>query len=139
LAELCARAEHEGCLVLSGSASELERELPFWVFVDALDEYLRALEPSRLDALDEDGRAQLSHVFPCFSGHPTGSDAGSQDERFQTHRAVRRLLEALARPKPLVLGAHPVTRTGANEVVLTPGTDHRAAARSPRSRALRGA
>jgi hypothetical protein len=103
LAELCARAEHEGWLVLSGSASELDRELPFWVFVDALDEYLRALEPSQLGALDEAGRAQLSHVFPCFSGHPAGSDAGSQDERFQTHRAVRQLLEALARPKPLVL------------------------------------
>ena len=26
--------------MLSGSASELERDLPFWVFVDALDEYV---------------------------------------------------------------------------------------------------
>src|SRR5689334_17564022 len=38
LAELAARADAKGHLVLSGSASELERELPFWVFVDALDE-----------------------------------------------------------------------------------------------------
>ena len=41
LAELAARAEERGHLVLSGSASELERDLPFWVFVDALDEYVR--------------------------------------------------------------------------------------------------
>ena len=38
LGELAARAERRGYLVLSGSASELERELPFSVFVDALDE-----------------------------------------------------------------------------------------------------
>ena len=41
LAELEARAEARGWLVLSGSASELERDLPFSVFVDALDEYVR--------------------------------------------------------------------------------------------------
>ena len=41
LAELAARADARGQLVLSGSASELERDLPFSVFVDALDEYVR--------------------------------------------------------------------------------------------------
>ena len=40
LAELAARADARGQLVLYGSASELERDLPFWVFVDALDEYV---------------------------------------------------------------------------------------------------
>ena len=40
-------ADERGCLVLSGSASELERDLPFWVFVDALDEYVRGLPPAR--------------------------------------------------------------------------------------------
>ena len=29
----------------TGSASELERDLPFWVFVDALDEYVAGLDP----------------------------------------------------------------------------------------------
>ena len=33
-----------GHLVLSGSASELERDLPFSVFVDALDEYVRGID-----------------------------------------------------------------------------------------------
>ena len=40
LAELGRIADERGCLVLTGSASELEVELPFWVFVDALDEYV---------------------------------------------------------------------------------------------------
>ena len=42
LAELVARAEARGHLVLAGSAAELERDLPFSVFVDALDEYVEA-------------------------------------------------------------------------------------------------
>ena len=43
--ELAARAELRGHLVLSGSASELERDLPFSVFVHALDEYVESLDP----------------------------------------------------------------------------------------------
>ena len=43
LGELAARADERGQLVLSGSASELEGDLPFWVFVDALDEYVQSL------------------------------------------------------------------------------------------------
>ena len=49
LAELAARADARGHLVLSGSATELERDLPFWVFVDALDEYVQGLDPRRLE------------------------------------------------------------------------------------------
>ena len=46
LAELAARADARGHLVLAGSASELERDLPFWVFVDALDEYVAGPRPA---------------------------------------------------------------------------------------------
>jgi ATP/maltotriose-dependent transcriptional regulator MalT len=99
LTELGARADARGALVLSGSASEFERDLPFWVFVDALDEYVHGLAPHRLAALDEDGRAELAHVFPSLDG---GGDV-LQAERYRSHRAVRQLLEALAGPKPLVL------------------------------------
>jgi hypothetical protein len=103
LRELGARADAQGRTVLWGSASELERELPFWVFVDALDEYLEGLDPRRLAALDEVDRAQLGHVFPSFDAHAAGVGPGLQDERFRTHRAVRQLFELLAVPKPLVL------------------------------------
>jgi DNA-binding NarL/FixJ family response regulator len=98
LAELAAHAEERRCLVLAGSAAELESDLPFWVFVDALDDYVHGVEPHRLDALDADARAQLGHVLPALA-----SDGGVPAERFRMHRAVRDLLAALADAKPLVL------------------------------------
>src|SRR5215213_8964420 len=73
LAELGRLADARGQLVLSGSASELERDLPFWVFVDALDEYAEGLDPRRLEHLDGQTRAELAHVFPSLSA--PGGDA----------------------------------------------------------------
>ncbi|HEX5618282.1 MAG TPA: AAA family ATPase, partial [Solirubrobacteraceae bacterium] len=99
LAELGTRADERRCLVLTGSAAELENDLPFWVFVDALDDYVHGLEPQRLDALDTDARAQLGHVLPALAAHTDGAPA----ERFRMHRAVRDLLELLGAGKPLVL------------------------------------
>lgn len=103
LAELAARAEQRGQLVLSGSASELERDLPFSVFVDALDEYVQGLEPRRLEALDDDVSTELGRVFPSLSRFASGRGAAFQDERYRSHRAVRELLERLTATKPLVL------------------------------------
>jgi ATP/maltotriose-dependent transcriptional regulator MalT len=99
LTELATRADDRRCLVLTGSAAELENDLPFWVFVDALDDYVHGLEPRRLDALDADARAQLGHVLPALAAHTDGAPA----ERFRMHRAVRDLLEALVDAQPLVL------------------------------------
>ena len=75
LAELGERAESRGHLVLVGSGAELERELPFWVFVDALDEYLEGIEPRRLERLDADTRGELAKLLPSFStaGGPPGA------------------------------------------------------------------
>src|SRR5687768_8921640 len=56
LSELAQRADATGYLVLAGAASELERDLPFGVFVDAMDEYLESLEPRRLERLPEEVR-----------------------------------------------------------------------------------
>src|SRR3954463_14855230 len=103
LAELAARADAQGQLVLSGSASELERDLPFSVFVDALDEYVRGLERHRLDALDDDVRTELAHVFPSLTAPASGPHGPLQHERYRSHRAVRELLEQLASTQPLVV------------------------------------
>jgi predicted ATPase len=103
LAELEAHANQRRLIVLSGSASELEGELPFWVFVDALDEYIAALEPRRLAALDDDARPELARVFPSLRNLAPGAGSVPQDERFRTHRAIRQLLEVLAAGRPLVL------------------------------------
>ena len=99
LAELGVRADDRRCLVLTGSAAELESDLPFWVFVDALDDYVHGLEPRRLEQLDADARAQLGHVLPALAQHADGAPV----ERFRMHRAVRDLLETLGDGKPLVL------------------------------------
>jgi DNA-binding CsgD family transcriptional regulator/tetratricopeptide (TPR) repeat protein len=103
LSEFAARADAHGRLVLSGSASELERDLPFSAFIDALDDYLRGLDPSRLAGLDDDVRTELAHVFPSLSALATAGDVAPQHERYRTHRAVRALLEHLAETRPLVL------------------------------------
>ena len=103
LSELAARAEQRGYLVLSGSASELERELPFSVFVHALDEYVESIDSNLLCLLDDDVQAELAHVLPSLSALASGRAVAPQDERYRSHRAVRALLEHLAQTRPLVL------------------------------------
>ncbi len=103
LRELAARAEASGQLVLAGSASELERIVPFSVFVDALDEYLAGLASARYMALDDDVQAELAHVFPSLSAQAADGEVALQHERYRSHRAVRDLLAWLAAARPLVL------------------------------------
>jgi ATP/maltotriose-dependent transcriptional regulator MalT len=103
LRELTLGAEQRARLVLSGSASELERDLPFSVFVDALDEYVESLEPSRFSVLDPDVRAELAQVLPSLSPLASGRRVALQHERYRSHRAMRALLELLAGKTALVL------------------------------------
>src|SRR4051812_12871846 len=103
LAELAAHADARGCIVLTGSASELEADLPFWIFVDALEEYVAGLDPRRLASLDDDVRAELALVFPALSDFAAARGAVLQEERYRPHRAVRELLGRVAAPVPLVL------------------------------------
>ncbi|HEX8103199.1 MAG TPA: AAA family ATPase [Solirubrobacteraceae bacterium] len=102
LAELTRRANERGHVVLAGAGAELEQDLPFWVFVDALDEFVEGVDPRRLERLDPSVRAELGQILPSLA---TASPAapGTLHERYRTHRAVRELLEQLAATKPLVL------------------------------------
>ena len=93
-----ARRRGPGALVLSGRASELERELPFGVWEDALAEHAEFLGVDRLERLVGDQLPELAAVLPAVGRVP----AGLQDERYRTHRAVRALLEALAQRQPIV-------------------------------------
>jgi DNA-binding NarL/FixJ family response regulator/tetratricopeptide (TPR) repeat protein len=102
LKEIGLRAEQRAHLVLSGSASELERDLPFSVFVDAVDEYVKGLAPNRLATLDKNAQAELPHVLPSLPAQPDARQA-LQQERYRSHRAVKALLEHLADTRPLVL------------------------------------
>src|SRR5215475_7704830 len=103
LRELAARAGARGHLVLFGAASEFEHDLPFSLFVDALDEYVAGLEPDRLAVLDGAVQAELAHVFPSLSALAAGHQVAPQSERYRSHRAVRELLKLLAAPAPLLL------------------------------------
>jgi hypothetical protein len=58
LAEFGGRAARRGLAVFSGAATELEHEIPFGPFVDALDPYLASVSRSRLRALTGEQRAE---------------------------------------------------------------------------------
>jgi DNA-binding CsgD family transcriptional regulator len=100
LAEVAARAEQRGHLVLAGRATELERDLPFALLIDTLDRHLAQDPPRRLD---DDHLAQLAGVLPAIGGMPGVEPARSSDGRHRVARAVRALLELLARPQPVTV------------------------------------
>jgi DNA-binding CsgD family transcriptional regulator len=101
LAALAEDARDGGLLVLEGRCAEHEREVPFGVVIDALDEHVATLAPRRVETVGPD----LAAVLPAAAVRPgaavrAGVDAG---ERFRYHRALRGLLELLARERPVAL------------------------------------
>ncbi len=107
LAELQARAHDRRYLVLAGRAAEFERNLPFGLFVAALDDYLASLGDDELSALGPDPRrppaAELGGIFPALAHLAEGVPGGLQEERYRAHRAVRALLDGLSARRPVVL------------------------------------
>jgi len=103
LEELAARAGDSGHLVLTGSATELERDLPFSVFVDALDRHVEQRAPDLTARLAGSTRAELAGLLPALSDWSVHSGMPLQHERYRAHRAVRELLELLATPPGLLL------------------------------------
>jgi DNA-binding NarL/FixJ family response regulator len=96
-------AEARRYLVLTGRAAEFERDVPFGVMVDALDDHLAAMDPRELERLSGGALAELARVFPALAHSRSASHGGLQEERYRAHRAVRALLGQLARQRPLVL------------------------------------
>jgi DNA-binding NarL/FixJ family response regulator len=99
LAELAARADARGHIVLTGRGGELEAELPYGLITDALDDYLASLEPS-VDAIFS--HPEVAVVFPSLAKSST-IDAAVAEHRLRVHRSVRTLLGTLADPRPLVI------------------------------------
>ncbi|MEA2127880.1 MAG: hypothetical protein QOJ85_771 [Solirubrobacteraceae bacterium] len=95
------RSESER-LVLDGRAAEFERDLPFGVFIDALDSHL-ASQDRAVALLGEQRVGELAAVFPCLEALVEEPMRVLENERFRLHRAVRSLLERLAGKRPLVL------------------------------------
>jgi predicted ATPase/DNA-binding NarL/FixJ family response regulator len=85
LATIGERAAKHRLLVLHGRAVEHEREMPFALAVDVLDEHVASVG--------------LAGLPPELGGtEPTGSD-----QRVRYHRALRALLESLGRPFAILL------------------------------------
>lgn len=103
LSELCSRAEERSHLVLAGRAAEFELDLPFGVLVDALDDYLCSLGPTAVTALGETVVADLATTFPALASSVRAERPVLRDERFRNYRAIRLLLDHLARSRRLVL------------------------------------
>jgi DNA-binding NarL/FixJ family response regulator/tetratricopeptide (TPR) repeat protein len=103
VASLLRMADERGFLTLSGSAAEFERELPFGLVVDALDEYLASLEPYAFHRLAADDQGELAGVFPALRSLNSGAGPTTATERFRAHHAVRELLERLAVTQPVAL------------------------------------
>ncbi len=101
LASVRDTAHEQGMLVLASRAAEHERDVPFGVVVDALDDHVATMHPRRVAALGTD----LGAVLPAAAAHSASQDrseAGAA-ERFRYHRALRSLLELLGREQPVVL------------------------------------
>ena len=73
--------------VLSGCATELEHDLPFWMFVDALDEYVHGLDPARLDELEPTSEQSCRPSFHRWRRSPT--EAGPHPSTSATAATAR--------------------------------------------------
>ncbi|HET8754883.1 MAG TPA: AAA family ATPase, partial [Solirubrobacteraceae bacterium] len=100
LAELAERTTARRHPVFVGRGAELESELPFAIWVDALDDHVAGLGEHRLEQLIGDRVGELARVLP--SAAPAGA-GGLHDERFHAYRAVRALLGQMAMGQPVVL------------------------------------
>lgn len=104
LEELSDTAVGLGWLVLEGRAAEFEQELPFGLFIDALDSYLRSLDRRALDRMAEDRLGALAVVFPSLRELTEAVEYPiTATERFRVHHAVRELVERLAAARGVVL------------------------------------
>ncbi|HET8756750.1 MAG TPA: AAA family ATPase, partial [Solirubrobacteraceae bacterium] len=99
LGELAARAAGRGHAVLAGRAAELERDVPFALWVDALDGHL---DKRAVQGLADDELADLAVALPA-AARITGVAPAASIERHRVARAVRALLARLASARPLTL------------------------------------
>jgi len=103
LEELADRGTERGCVVLTGRGAELEQDLPFGVWVDALDDHAAWLGQDRLERMLGERVAELARVLPSVSPGDAAPAPALQDERYRAHRAVRALLEHMAAAAPVVV------------------------------------
>lgn len=94
--ELVRRASERDLLTISGSAAEIEHDVPYGPFVDALGPLLSRLSSDRLDSLRPGLVDELVPIFPDLAWRGTVSRQAQNTARHGGHNAVCVLLEALA-------------------------------------------
>jgi len=102
IAEVLVRADERGYRTLSGRAAEFESDVPFAVFVDALERPLASLGQDLVLADEEIGL--LASVCPSLAPSAERQRViATPDERHHLFRALRSLLGQLADERPLVM------------------------------------
>jgi predicted ATPase len=102
LGELGGRAVDRGHVVIAGRAAELERDVPFALWGDALDGYLGERGAAVLEGLAADELADLAVALPAVA-RTTAVAPAVAVERHRVARAVRGLLARLAAARPVTL------------------------------------
>ncbi len=103
LSEAIERSRSLEYLALVGRGDELQRNSPFGLFVDALDDHLASLGSQLEQWLAPAHLLQLGLIFPSLSSAVTGDVARLPSDRHRAYRAVRVLMERLADQCPVVL------------------------------------
>ena len=103
LDELGNRARERNFIQVGARAAQFEHDVPFSVFVEAIDAYVSSQNQRTWDRLTEAQMAELGRVFPGLSEYGDPASVALDAERSRTYAAVRSLLETLAARRPLVL------------------------------------
>ncbi|MGH2866722.1 MAG: helix-turn-helix transcriptional regulator [Solirubrobacteraceae bacterium] len=101
--ELARLAGDRGASVLSGHGAELEADVPYALFREALGTHVKTLHPEVVERLTSERVAELGLAFPILIRIEHDYPRPLAIERYRLHDAIRRLLEDMARERPLVL------------------------------------
>ena len=102
LGELSDRSAERGHLVFAGRATELERDVPFALWVEALDAHVRGAAGGALLGLEAEQLADLAVALPAVA-RVSGVAPAPTVERHRVARAVRALLEGWAATRPVTV------------------------------------
>ena len=64
--------------MLNGRAAEFERDVPFGLMIDALNDYIGGLEPALLRSLDDDALAELANLPISFQARGRRGSPGGR-------------------------------------------------------------
>ncbi len=101
LATTVERAQRRGHAGVMGRAAEFERDLPFALFIEALDDALSTISGRDLEAVVD--IEYLAPVFSAVAALVPEPRSAAPDERHHVIRAMRSLLARIAADRPVVL------------------------------------